>query len=138
MSGQIATSLGANVDFAIFLVVAAFGFVFGFFTVRGSGINNHPWGHTDSPGAKLPDEFHQFADRQIHDADERRARREGRQARTPAATPVPLVPETPAPAVAAASDDMTIDDINRRLAAENERRRATAPAVSAPRESRRS
>jgi hypothetical protein len=131
MSAVLATSVGANVYFGIFLLIAAFGFVFGFFTVRGSGINNHPWGHSDTPGAKLPDEFHQFADRQIHDADERRARRAGKRAPTPAITPMPLEPAPPI-AAAATADDMTIDEINQRLAAEAAARRERSGAVRTP------
>jgi hypothetical protein len=110
MTPVLASSVDANVNFAIFLAIAAFGFVFGFFTVRGSGINNHPIdGRGGAPGAKLPDEFHQFQDRQLHDADRRRATRERRL----------HPPEAQTHAVARTHDDeMTIDDINRRLAAE--------------------
>src|SRR3954452_12547666 len=88
----LAASLAANLYFGIFLLVGAFGLVFGYFTVRGSGIDNHPSdGRGAAPGSRLPDEFHQFAERQIHDADVRHAARE---------------------------DEMTIDDVNRRLAEE--------------------
>jgi hypothetical protein len=98
----IAASLSANLYFGIFLLVGGFGLVFGYFTVRGSGINNHPSdGRGGTPGSKLPDEFHQFADRQVHDADIRHARR---AARPP--------------------DDMTIADVNRRLADEAAKRKA--------------
>ncbi|MEA2429155.1 MAG: hypothetical protein QOF37_2783 [Thermoleophilaceae bacterium] len=108
MSSVFAASLEANVVFALFLVIAGFGFVLGFFTIRGSGINNHPWdGRDGTPGSKLPDEFHQFADRQIHDADLRRAARE--------------------------REDMTLDDINRRLAAEARARKAAAHRERTPR-----
>jgi hypothetical protein len=108
MSPLLAASFDANVAFGVFLLIFAFGLVLGFFTVRGSGINNHPWGgHTSAPGAKLPDEFHQFAERQVHDADVRRAKH---------AHPAPPPPPPP--------DDMTIDDINRRLAAEAAARKA--------------
>ena len=104
MTPTLAASLQANLYFAIFLLVGAFGLIFGYFTVRGSGINNHPSdGRGAAPGAKLPDEFHQFADRQVHDADVRRAA----HLRHPAL-----------------QDDMTIDDINRRLAEEAAVRRA--------------
>lgn len=113
MTTALAASLAANLYFGIFLLIGAFGVVFGYFTVRGSGINNHPVdGRGAAPGAKLPDEFHQFAERQIHDADMRRAVRE------PA--PPPAAPNAIAPA-----DDMTIDDVNRRLAAEAAERRAS-------------
>jgi hypothetical protein len=99
----LAASLQANLYFAIFLAIAAFGLVFGYFTVRGSGINNHPWDDPrDAPGARLPDEFHQFEERQIHAADVRRA--------------------------AHAPDEMTIDEMNRRLAAEAAARRKARAA----------
>jgi hypothetical protein len=88
MTTTVAASFAANVYFGIFLLVAAVGLVFGYFTTRGSGIDNHPTdGRGAAPGSKLPDEFHQFADRQVHDADIRHA-----------------------------DHDMTIDDVNRRLA----------------------
>src|SRR3954469_24976922 len=103
----LAASLAANLYFGIFLLVGAFGLIFGYFTVRGSGINNHPIdGRGAAPGAKLPDEFHQFADRQLHDADARRAAHE-RRLRPPR-------PQTHA-AARTPDDDMTI---NRRLAVE--------------------
>src|SRR4051812_37808854 len=70
MAWLLATTFEANLIFGIFLLMLVFGLVLGFFTVRGSGINNHPWeGHAEAPGARLPDEFHQFSDRQVHDAD---------------------------------------------------------------------
>ena len=120
MDATFAASLAANLYFGIFLVVAAFGLIFGYFTVRGSGINNHPIdGRDAAPGSKLPDEFHQFADRQVHDADVRRAARGQR----PAPSPAPAIAYTPAPAPAPA-DDMTIDDVNERLAAEAAARKA--------------
>ena len=112
MTTTLAASLAANIYFGIFLLVLVFGVVFGYFTVRGSGIHNHPTdGRGEAPGSKLPDEFHQFADRQVHDADLRRAMR--RQ-----------WPPAPAGGVPEPADDMTIDDVNRRLAAEAQRRRA--------------
>lgn len=146
MPALFASSFDVNVSLAIFLAIAAFGFVFGFFTVRGSGINNHPWeGHTEAPGARLPDEFHQFADRQVHDADLRRAERdrrvEARVAALQAAGPMPArrhlhVPHLPSlhhgepgayePAVA---DDMTIDEVNRQLADEAAARAAAQDAT---------
>src|SRR3954471_21723479 len=111
MSPVLAASLQANLYFALFLLIAAFGLIFGYFTVRGSGINNHPWdNHREAPGARLPDEFHQFADRQTRNADRRRAAREDWVD----------VPATPVAATAEvhAADDLTIDEMNRRLAAE--------------------
>src|SRR3954453_17629672 len=100
----IAASLAANLYFGIFLLVGAFGLIFGYFTVRGSGINNHPSdGRGGAPGSKLPDAFHQLADRRAHDADARHAAREA----------VPHHESVPRP-----DDEMTIDEINRRLAEE--------------------
>src|SRR3954468_10809709 len=103
MTSTLASSFQGNLYFAIFLLVGAFGLIFGYFTVRGSGINNHPSdGRGGTPGSKLPDEFHQFADRQAHDADARHAKRDARE-----------------------HGEMTIDDINRRLAEEAAARKAT-------------
>jgi hypothetical protein len=74
-----AVSFGANATFGLFLLLGGAGLVLGWFTVRGSGISNHPHdGRNAAPGAKLPDEFHQFEARQIHDADMRKAQREER------------------------------------------------------------
>ena len=121
MHAIFASSLAANFHFAVFLLIAGFGFVLGFFTVRGSGINNHPSdGRCAAPGARLPDEFHQFAGRQIHDADMRRAARARRIAspapETWAAPQVELDPG--APVAVTPGDEMTLDDVNRRLAAD--------------------
>ena len=117
-----AASLEANVIFGLFLLIAAFGFVLGFFTTRGSGINGHPWdGRDAAPGSKLPDEFHQFADRQLHDADRRRAARDKRVELRLAAE----APALPRPASSIVPpDEPTIDDMNRRLAAEAQARKA--------------
>jgi hypothetical protein len=117
MSSLIAASLGANVNFGVFLLIAAFGLVFGYFTIRGSGIDNHPYdGRDGTPGSKLPDEFHQFADRQLHEADLRRAARERRAVRPP----VQVQAQVQVPV----ADEMTVDDVNRRLAAEAQARKA--------------
>ena len=99
-----AASLSANLILLGFMLIAGFGFVLGFFTNTGSGIDNHPWeGHAAAPAARLPDEFHQFADRQIHDADLRAAHRR-------------LSEEH--------GYDMTIDEVNARLADEAAARKA--------------
>jgi hypothetical protein len=119
MTIPLAVSLGANLTLGLWLLAATVGLVVGFFTFRGSGISNHPWdGHGDAaPGAKLPDEFHQFAARQIHDADMREAeierRVDARMARDEASFATPV-----GPPARAAADDMTLDEANRRLAAE--------------------
>jgi len=131
MHPVIASSVEANIQFGIFVLIAAFGFVLGFFTVRGSGINNHPSdGRGSAPLARLPDEFHQFADRQIHRAELRRAPRARHYSQEPLAQPagsdrMPAVPVPPAP-VGVPADDMTLDDVNRRLAAEAEARKRAA------------
>src|SRR3954469_3722496 len=99
MSALLAAApFGANLIFALFLLVATVGIVFGFFTVSGSGINNHPSdGRGAAPGSRLPDEFHQFADRQIHDADLREAeierRVDARLARMPDDAARPSLPQ---------------------------------------------
>jgi hypothetical protein len=139
MTSVIAASFAANVCFAVFLVIFAFGVVFGFFTVNGSGINNHPWDARDAPGARLPDEFHQFAERQLRNSDLRGGRRAAALNRHAVpAEPIAVTPATapqppaPLPAMAAASEDMTIDEVNRRLADEAAARRRT-PGVRRPR-----
>jgi len=118
MSPLAAVPLDANLILGAFLVVAMAGLVFGYFTIRGSGINSHPWdGRDAAPGSKLPDEFVQFRDRQIHDADMREAeierRVDARMARYEASFATPV-----GPPARAAADDMTLDEANRRLAAE--------------------
>jgi hypothetical protein len=118
MTTPLAVSLGANLTLALWLLVAMAGIVVGFYTIRGSGISNHPWeGHGGAPGAKLPDEFDQFAARQLHDHDMREAdierRVDARMARWEASFATPVGPPVRAPA-----DDISLDEANRRLAAE--------------------
>ena len=145
MPALFASSLDANLAFAVFLAIAAFGFVFGFFTGRGSGINNHPWeGHTEAPGSRLPDEFHQFADRQVHDSDLRRTERDRRVEARVAAWQAAGMPATrqlhmphllslhhgePGADEPAVADDMTIDEVNRQLADEAAARAAAQDAT---------
>ena len=129
MTTPLAVSLGANLTLALWLFVATVGIVFGFFTIRGSGISNHPWeGHGGAPGAMLPDEFDQFAARQIHDHDMREAeierRVDARMARWEASFATPVAPPVRSPA-----DDISLDEANRRLAAEAAARKgARSPA----------
>src|SRR3954464_2279721 len=124
MSPILAASLQANLYFALFIVIGAVGLIFGYFTVRGSGINNHPYDHREAPGARLPDEFHQFAGRQALHADRRKAARE-------AWADVPPTPVATSEEVHHA-DDLTIDEMNRRLAAEAAaRKQAESTAESA-------
>jgi hypothetical protein len=109
----------ANLILGLCMLGGIVGIVFGFFTNRGSGIDNHPIdGRGNAPGSKLPDEFHQFADRQVHDRDLREAaiarRAEARMMREPASLQTPHTSD----------DDMTLDEVNRRLAAEAEARKA--------------
>jgi hypothetical protein len=109
MTALFAASLAANLTLLAFIVLAGFGFVLGFFTSTGSGITNHPWeGHVSAPAARLPDEFHQFADRQIHDADLRAAHKRMSNEH---------------------GYDMTIDEVNSRLAAEAKARKAARAPV---------
>ena len=124
MSAVFAASLSANVYFGIFLAVFLFAVVYGYFTVSGSGINSHPIdGRGGAPGSKLPDQFRQFADRQLHDRDMRVAERDRRVAARLAQ--IDAVTPRPRPTPALATDEMTIDEINARLAAESRARKAT-------------
>ena len=125
MSTLAAVPLDANLILGAYLIVATAGLVFGYFTVRGSGINNHPSDGRDcAPGAKLPDEFDQFKDWQIHEADLREAeierRVDARMARTPDDQWQPpwLDRHVPLPRRQAAEPDISLDEANRRLAAE--------------------
>jgi hypothetical protein len=123
-----AASFGANLILGFYLLVATVGIVVGFFTVRGSGINNHPCdGSHAPPGSRLPDEFHQFADRQLHQADMRRVDVEravdARLARVPANEPAGWhAPHISLPRLRHVerlpSDDMSLEEVNRALAAE--------------------
>jgi hypothetical protein len=124
----LAASLGANLILGLYLLVATAGIVFGYFTIRGSGINNHPCdGYHAPPGARLPDEFHQFADRQIHQADMRRAQIEW-EVEARLARKYGVAVESPRVAVESPlSDDMSLDEVNRRLAAEAAARKAATP-----------
>src|SRR5437868_7102456 len=139
-----AASFGANLILGLFLLVATVGIVFGYFTVRGSGINNHPCdGRHAPPGSRLPDEFHQFADRQIHQADMRRAaierEVEARLAQAPANAGIPaswhdrylhlprLRHEDQTAVERLPSDDMSLEDVNRQLAADASARKAEKP-----------
>jgi hypothetical protein len=132
MSSLLAAApFGANLILGVFILVAAVGLVFGYFTFMGSGINNHPVdGSHAPPGSKLPDEFHMFADRQVHDAELREAdierRVDARLARAAAEGPKPErqhairlhVPRRHP------EDDMSLEEANRRLAAEASARKA--------------
>ena len=127
MTTPLAVSLGANLFLGLGLFVATVGIVVGFFTIRGSGISNHPWeGHGGAaPGAMLPDEFDQFAARQVHDRDMSEAdierRVDARMARWEASFATPVGPPVRAPA-----DDISLDEANRRLAAEAAARKSAA------------
>jgi hypothetical protein len=125
MSVLAANPLGGNLILAAYLLVAMVGLVFGFFTVRGSGISNHPWdGRDAAPGSKLPDEFTQFAARQVHDADMREMETERRVDERLGLIPV----DTSRPARA---PDMSLDEVNRALADEAAARK---PAKTADQE----
>jgi hypothetical protein len=128
-----AVPLDANLILGGYVIVAVAALVFGFFTARGSGINNHPCdGRECAPGSRLPDEFHQFADRQVHDADMRRAETERRVDERIALLPDEAwePPRWHAPQLHLphrhAADDISLDEANRRLAAEAAARRSAA------------
>jgi hypothetical protein len=136
MSAYLAAApFGANIILGLVLLAATAGLVIGFFTVRGSGIANHPWDGAGQPGARLPDEFHQFADRQIHDADIREAEIERRvDARLAAKGYLDMDDLGVTPRAPATAGDMTIDEANRRLAAEAAARRAARDPAADRRE----
>src|SRR5947207_1299875 len=120
MSPLAAVPLDANLILGAYLLIAMAGLVFGYFTLRGSGINSHPWDGRDSaPGSKLPDEFQQFRDRQIHDADIREAeierRVDARMARTPDDQWQPpwLDRHVHVPRRHASEPDISLDEANR-------------------------
>jgi hypothetical protein len=141
MTVLAANPLGGNLIMAAYLLVAMVALVFGFFTVRGSGITNHPYnGRDGTPGSRLPDEFTQFADRQVHDHDLREAEIERRIDERLALT-IPLEQVQPRPQPVAVAD-MSVDDVNQALAAEAalrkeakglEGERAEAESESTPR-----
>ena len=74
-----AASFFANVAFLFFIVLFSAGIVFGYFTISGSAINNHPHnGRNGAPGANRPDGIHDFAARDAYAADVRSAARAAR------------------------------------------------------------
>jgi hypothetical protein len=127
-----AAPFGANLLLGLFLLLMFAGLVIGWFTFMGSGISNHPVEGTHAPpGARLPDEFHMFEERQFHEAELREAeierRVDARMARWEAeGEPPPRhgihlhLPHRAQP------DDMSIDEVNRRLAAEAAARKQAA------------
>jgi hypothetical protein len=82
MSGSLAISLaGGNLDFLAFLVLFFFAVAYGYYTISGSAITNHPHnGRDGAPGANRADGIHEFADRQAYAAEVRTAARDARQA----------------------------------------------------------
>jgi hypothetical protein len=122
MTVLAANPLGGNLILAAYLFVAMVGFVFGFFTITGSGINSHPIdGRDAAPGSKLPDEFTQFAARQVHDRDMRDVETERRVDERLGLIPVDVT--RPEPAL-----DLSLDEVNRALAAEAAERKGEKPA----------
>ena len=117
----------ANLLLALCMLTLMVGLVFGFYTNRGSGIDNHPTdGRGEAPGSKLPDDFHQFADWQVHEHDLREAEIERRVDERMARPPEPrhhLHLPTVHRARPATADDMSIDEVNRRLAEEAKARK---------------
>jgi hypothetical protein len=77
MSAHLAAAFtGGNLDFLAFLVVFFFAVAYGYYTISGSAISNHPHnGHDGVPGANRPDGIHAFADREAYAAELRAARR---------------------------------------------------------------
>lgn len=125
----VAATLEANLILGLGLLAAMVGLVFGFYTNRGSGIDNHPIdGRGDAPLSKLPDEFHQFADRQIHDHDVREAeierRVDARMARPPEPRQAHGLHIPHLQRERHVEPDISLDEANRRLAAEAEARKA--------------
>ena len=122
MTVLAANPLGGNLIMAAYIFVAMVGLVFGYYTLRGSGINVHPWDGYGAPGSKLPDEFTQFADRQVHDHDIREAEIERRVDARMGLIPIDVtrgpVPDT----------DISIDEANRLLAEEAAARKGAKAA----------
>jgi hypothetical protein len=59
-----ATFLG-NASLAAFFVIFGIGLVYGYYTIAGSAINNHPHnGRDGAPGANRPDAIHAHATRE--------------------------------------------------------------------------
>ncbi len=54
--GVTAAVAGGSWEMVIFMVIMFFGVVYGYYTIKGSGIAQHPHGkiYSDSPGAKGP------------------------------------------------------------------------------------
>jgi hypothetical protein len=72
---------GGNLDFLVFVVLFVFAVAYGYYTISGSAINNHPHnGRNGVPGSNRPDAIHDFADRQASAADVRAAARAIREA----------------------------------------------------------
>jgi hypothetical protein len=75
------TFAGGSLEFLVFLVVFVFAVAYGYYTISGSAITNHPHnGRNGVPGANRPDGIHDFADRQAYAADVRAAARAARYA----------------------------------------------------------
>ena len=81
MTGLLAGSFaGGSLDFLAFLVLFFFAIAYGYYTISGSAITNHPHnGHDGVPGANRADGIHEFADRQAYAAEVRDATRAARQ-----------------------------------------------------------
>jgi len=71
---------GGSWIFAIFLVVMLFGAVLGLYTLRGSGINKHPYHdrYSGAPGANREVEFSDFETFENQYIGRQRRRRHGR------------------------------------------------------------
>jgi hypothetical protein len=70
---------GGNLDFLVFLVLFVFAVAYGYYTISGSAINNHPHnGRGGVPGSNRPDAIHDFADREAFATELRTAARAAR------------------------------------------------------------
>jgi hypothetical protein len=84
MAVLAAASVFGNAAVLFFLVVFSAGIVFGYFTIGGSAINNHPHnGRDGAPGADRPDAIHAFA---VRAGDAAHARLMARRRRDEAAS----------------------------------------------------
>ena len=54
--GVTAALAGGSWEMVIFMVIMFFGVVYGYYTIKGSGISQHPHGkvYSGAPGAKSP------------------------------------------------------------------------------------
>ena len=81
MDVPMAASFAANAGLLVFFVIFGFGLIYGYYTISGSAINNHPHnGRDGAPGADRPDAIHAYATRQADAAHARDVARDERDA----------------------------------------------------------